>query len=373
MSALRVGVKPSQSSSIGPLERLRHVHEGMLSGAVVGTSLAAAGGVAAILGVLGPMGIETSLDPGSRVAFATLCCFLGWPPCHALSAALLHLMRHRSPLKILIAWALGVAFLALPCSAFGYAVYRLFDIPGPVDRVLPEAYLCALTLVLLSSSLVHAVAWSRSVPRPGAAPGRGAAGAGRSKRPNRSRQRAGAPVPAEKSARGSLLDRIPRGLGQDIVYITVAGHYVKVVTTTGFCLVRIRFADAIAEMGETGIQLHRSYWVAFRHIVATLRRDDRMTVRVTGSVELPVSRSRTTAVRAAMADTSRTGSTGDGARLPFGKSSVTGVGVPQRHFSRLGTPTTVTSHRGFDGGAANRTSGIDLESVRSGRPPAVDP
>ncbi len=290
----------------------------MLSGAVLGTSLAAAAGVAVILGVLGPLGIEPRLDPGSRFAFATVCCFVGWPLCHALSAALLHLMRHRPPREILIAWALGVAFAALPCSALGYSVYRLFDIPGPVSQVLPGAYLCALTLVLLASLLVHAVAWRRLGPQPGAGPGPRAARGERSRRATRGPQRRGAAVAARDSARRPLLARIPRGLGQDVVYITAAGHFVKVVTTKGFCLIRIRFADAIAEMGETGIQLHRSYWVAFRHIVTTVRRDDRMAVRVTGSDELPVSRSRATAVSAAS----------DGAQPAFGKNSVTGVDDP---------------------------------------------
>lgn len=317
-------MKSTQSNDNGPLERLRHIHEGMLSGEVIGTSLAAAAGAAAIVGTLGPLGIETSLGPGSRAAFGIVSCLLCWPPCHACSAALLNLMRHRSPREIVAAWALGVAFLALPCSATAYAVYRLFDIPGPLKRVFPPAYLCTVTLVLFCSSLVHLVAVCRLSPPTRDGERRRSTGREPAERV-RNRQRAD----ARKLPTGRLvLDRLPRGVGRDVVYMTVAGHYVKVVTSKGFWLIRMRFADAVAAMGETGIQLHRSYWVAFRHIVATLRRDDRMALRVTGSDELPVSRARKALVSAAIADRSSPSHASEDARLPFRNGSVTRVGNP---------------------------------------------
>ena len=62
----------------------------------------------------------------------------------------------------------------------------------------------------------------------------------------------------------------------------------------------MRFADAVATLGGLGIQVHRCYWVAHRHVIGTLGRDDRMLVRVTGRHELPVSRTHLANVRAAV-------------------------------------------------------------------------
>ena len=100
-----------------------------------------------------------------------------------------------------------------------------------------------------------------------------------------------------------LLDRLPEMLGRDIVYITVSGHYIKVVTTEGCCLILMRLQDAIAALGEMGMQVHRSYWVAHRHIVGVQRRDGRMILRLTGAHEVPVSRTHMVAVNAAVRKT----------------------------------------------------------------------
>jgi len=97
-----------------------------------------------------------------------------------------------------------------------------------------------------------------------------------------------------------FLDRIPDSLGTDVVYLSVSGHDIDVVTTEGSCLVQMRFADAVATLGDLGIRVYRSHWVAYRHIIASVRRDGRMFVRVTGPREIPVSRSYLQRVRAAI-------------------------------------------------------------------------
>ena len=59
----------------------------------------------------------------------------------------------------------------------------------------------------------------------------------------------------------------------------------------GSTLVLMRFADAVAELdGAGGLQVHRSYWVARRHVEGAARRDGRTTLRLTGGHEVPVSR-----------------------------------------------------------------------------------
>ena len=95
-----------------------------------------------------------------------------------------------------------------------------------------------------------------------------------------------------------FVDRLPEKLGRDVIYLNVSGHYVNAVTTEGAGVILMRFADAVAELGDTGVQVHRSYWVAHRHIAGIFRRDERTMVRVTGGHELPVSRTHVAAVRA---------------------------------------------------------------------------
>ena len=89
-------------------------------------------------------------------------------------------------------------------------------------------------------------------------------------------------------------------LGEDIVYLGVSGHYLNVVTTAGSHPVLMRLSDAVAALGGRGMRVHRSYWVAFRHLTGTVRRDARTLVCVTGGEEVPVSRTYAAAVRAAV-------------------------------------------------------------------------
>jgi DNA-binding LytR/AlgR family response regulator len=98
-----------------------------------------------------------------------------------------------------------------------------------------------------------------------------------------------------------VIDRLPQGLSGDIVYLKTDGHYVKVHTTAGSCMMLMRFRDAVADLGDLGMQVHRCYWVAHRHVLATVRRDTLTLLRVTGDHRVPVSRSHLQPVRAAIA------------------------------------------------------------------------
>ena len=92
------------------------------------------------------------------------------------------------------------------------------------------------------------------------------------------------PVEAQR-----LLESLPEPVGQDVVYVHVSGHYLEVVTTSGSVVVLMRLADAVAALGDRGMQIHRSYWVASRHIRHLVRRDHRMLLCLTGGYEIPVS------------------------------------------------------------------------------------
>ena len=66
-----------------------------------------------------------------------------------------------------------------------------------------------------------------------------------------------------------------------------AGHYVNVTTTAGTAIILLRFQDACAELGDLGMQVHRSYWVAHTHVAAIEHPGE---LRLTTGDMVPVSR-----------------------------------------------------------------------------------
>jgi hypothetical protein len=92
---------------------------------------------------------------------------------------------------------------------------------------------------------------------------------------------------------------IPKELGTDIVYLKAELHYVRVVTTVGEKLVLYNLKDAIADLGSSleGIQTHRSYWVASRHISKIITEEGRKYVKTDNGKKVPVSRRRASKVK----------------------------------------------------------------------------
>ena len=282
---------------------LQRAYVEALDTSVIGVSAASVGVTIVVFAVLGPMGMEDNLGTMRRLAFVGLCGIVCWPLCHSLSAAILFLMRKRPPFQIVVACAAGVWFMAVPCTAVAYTINGLFDPVTAIRDELSEIYWNVLVMFLACSGVVHYVACQRVELRQAVLA-----------QTFPTRRRSGKTEDAEEAqdststedrdnAHGRFFDRVPSMLGQDVVYLNVSGHYINVinvVTTKGSCLVLMRFADAVVALGDVGMQVHRSYWVAHRHINATLRRDDRMLIRVTGPHEVPVSRSHLARVKAAI-------------------------------------------------------------------------
>ena len=68
----------------------------------------------------------------------------------------------------------------------------------------------------------------------------------------------------------------------------------------GSSLIKMRFADAIAALGDAGIRAHRSYWVALDHMQELIKRDRKLLLLLSGNHEAPVSARYLPAVRAAL-------------------------------------------------------------------------
>ena len=292
-------MKPSTVEDPKPgLWRLRHAWREMLEWRLIRVSLGVLGASVLILSVVGPVGIGDALNPLQRIAFAALCCVFCWPLCHVLSAAILYVARSRPPVQILLACTAGELFMAVPCTAVVFAFYGLFQSYDGTHYSLVEIYLTSAVLIVACRSVVHYVACQLVAVRhadqsaePGLAAGRDEAGL----------PRTDAVAEAPDELRMKFFERLPDMVGRDIVYLTVSGHYINVVTTAGSCLVLMRLGDAVASLGDQGLQVHRSYWVARRHIVGVQRCDGRMTLRLTGAHEVPVSRTYLVAANAALA------------------------------------------------------------------------
>ena len=73
-----------------------------------------------------------------------------------------------------------------------------------------------------------------------------------------------------------------------------------VVTAEGSAAILLRFSDAVAELGDLGLRVHRSYWAAYTHVKRAFRRDGRTLLLLTDDHEVRVGRNYQPEVRAAL-------------------------------------------------------------------------
>ena len=95
-----------------------------------------------------------------------------------------------------------------------------------------------------------------------------------------------------------LLRRVsPENRGA-LLHLAMQDHYVEIATARGRELVLMRFADALAELGDTpGLRVHRSHWVADAAVEALARDGNRPTVVLKSGARVPVSRPYLAAAR----------------------------------------------------------------------------
>lgn len=89
-----------------------------------------------------------------------------------------------------------------------------------------------------------------------------------------------------------LKRRLSGGIGSEILRLSANDHFVDVATTAGQETLRLRLADAIAEMEPVrGICTHRSHWVALSAITGLERENGgKVFIRLSNGDRVPVSR-----------------------------------------------------------------------------------
>ena len=84
----------------------------------------------------------------------------------------------------------------------------------------------------------------------------------------------------------------------DVIALAAEEHYVRVLTLERSELIYGRLRDAIAEMPDSrGLQVHRSWWVAERAVVAAHRGERRYELELADGTRIPVSDRFTATVR----------------------------------------------------------------------------
>ncbi len=94
------------------------------------------------------------------------------------------------------------------------------------------------------------------------------------------------------TAAPSFIDSIDPPLDGRITWVEAQEHYVRITTTTERRMVLHRFTDAIRDLpAASGMQVHRSHWVAFTDIKALIRDGQKTKLLLKSGDYVPVSRS----------------------------------------------------------------------------------
>ena len=97
------------------------------------------------------------------------------------------------------------------------------------------------------------------------------------------------PVPVIRAPR--LMRRLPEADAGPVLHIEAQDHFVAILTPWGAHRLRMRFADAVAEMDRVeGGVCHRSHWVLKAAVTGGERRNGRSFLLLANGARVPVSR-----------------------------------------------------------------------------------
>ncbi|SFS16576.1 LytTR family DNA-binding domain-containing protein [Yoonia litorea] len=226
-------------------------------------------GALIVLTLLGPFGTYADLDFWSRFVFWVMIVGgVGFCMHVTMTVGLKTplLGRMSKTFRLLISAALG----ALPGAAIVVFVNAVFRPPLVSADGMPVIWL-QVTVIGFIIGVVEYMDWRVLPPAEDATP----------------------------VVRTKLHDRFRSTTTADIISMSMQDHYVEVTTSAGKELVLSRFADAIDEVkGVNGLRLHRSHWIAEKHLVDTKRRGNRAFAKLSDGRELPVSDTYLKAVEA---------------------------------------------------------------------------
>ena len=95
----------------------------------------------------------------------------------------------------------------------------------------------------------------------------------------------------KKPALRNIFVELPTTLGDDVICLSANDHYIHLRTALGSVMLNRRFSDCVDLLSEfDGLQVHRSHWVALKHIVNVKPKGSSYVCILEDRSEIPVSR-----------------------------------------------------------------------------------
>ncbi len=215
-------------------------------------------------GLLGPLGSYGELELAARLAYWALGVSFHW----AGGLLIFDLLtRYAGARDWSPEWLVALAIAAL-LTAPGVAVVLLLQqVFGHDPTMLP---VWGLALAVFGMSFVGALIAYLLIERP-----------------TWRADKAGAPSPAT-----GFRHRLgPEHADADLLYLQAQDHYIRAVTSAGSAMILMRLRDAVAELSDQdGMQVHRSFWVAYSAISEFRRNEGRAVLALENGDEVPVGR-----------------------------------------------------------------------------------
>lgn len=228
-----------------------------------------------VIGLAGPFGTYDTLPVVARIGYwLVVVCLTYWLG-YLVSFAVASLAEDRG-MDPRLSLAVGALAAALPVTASLAGLHMLvFGVPFWADakRLLPYVAIITLALAVLSESLASSDAHPATLAKA---------------------------KPVRAAPDSAWLDELPAYLGRELILLQAQDHYLRARTDRGETLIRTTLQDAASDLGDYGVRVHRSWWVA-RHAISGLRYRAGMPVVVLhDGLELPVGRSYRRALRQAL-------------------------------------------------------------------------
>jgi DNA-binding LytR/AlgR family response regulator len=216
-----------------------------------------------LLGLSGPFGTFEAFDGVSRLVYWLFVVVFSYAFARTAAGLAMALLAPRiafQPLRILLvslAASVPAALVVITISAIAYGA------TSPREWAQYWLYCFAVSLALTAILSVNAEAEAKAAASAQPIP----------------------PAPA-------IFERLPLPARGKLVRLSVADHYVEVVTDKGKTLVLMRLGDAMREVEPTkGLQIHRSHWVALSAVQKSVRVEGKPMVELADGTRLPISRS----------------------------------------------------------------------------------
>jgi DNA-binding LytR/AlgR family response regulator len=227
-----------------------------------------------LLGVTGPFGSQTTLEPAVRYSFWMIIALAGFGAAAAAERVLSSTAPGRKTATRIVAVAAASAVPMTFFVAWAMGVVRPGRTFSPVQLLGLFPYVALVQLLIARViSPDDQMTVSATVEQPAAAP----------------------EFPPE------FVSKLPAALRRDILALEAEDHYVRVHTLHGSALILMRLADAVAVIDpRLGLRVHRSWWVAKDGVRALERTPGRAIARLVDDTAVPISRTHLSAARAVL-------------------------------------------------------------------------